>query len=153
MYDCGGNHVSGFSSFGVLATYLHNRYPGLTEGDFLLHSANFSAARPIQLHKNKSGILAQLIHHRSHRPGHFWAGAAVVGVSLFSTVAALGTVNEAPPTQITQQQVVERLALPALPAAADSDQSFLHEDRVQRCLLYTSPSPRDRTRSRMPSSA
>ena len=24
---------------------------------------------------------------------------------------------------------------------------------VQRCLLYTSPSPRDRTRSRMPSSA
>ena len=24
---------------------------------------------------------------------------------------------------------------------------------LQRCLLYTSPSPRDRTRSRMPSSA
>ena len=26
-------------------------------------------------------------------------------------------------------------------------------DRVWPCLLYTSPSPRDRTRSRMPSSA
>ena len=26
-------------------------------------------------------------------------------------------------------------------------------DRVRTCLLYTSPSPRDRTRSRMPSSA
>ena len=26
-------------------------------------------------------------------------------------------------------------------------------DRVLGCLLYTSPSPRDRTRSRMPSSA
>ena len=26
-------------------------------------------------------------------------------------------------------------------------------DRVETCLLYTSPSPRDRTRSRMPSSA
>ena len=25
--------------------------------------------------------------------------------------------------------------------------------RLERCLLYTSPSPRDRTRSRMPSSA
>ena len=25
--------------------------------------------------------------------------------------------------------------------------------RTSRCLLYTSPSPRDRTRSRMPSSA
>ena len=29
----------------------------------------------------------------------------------------------------------------------------LNEDQVSRCLLYTSPSPRDRTRSRMPSSA
>ena len=26
-------------------------------------------------------------------------------------------------------------------------------DHADRCLLYTSPSPRDRTRSRMPSSA
>ena len=26
-------------------------------------------------------------------------------------------------------------------------------DRIYLCLLYTSPSPRDRTRSRMPSSA
>ena len=26
-------------------------------------------------------------------------------------------------------------------------------EQAQRCLLYTSPSPRDRTRSRMPSSA
>ena len=28
-----------------------------------------------------------------------------------------------------------------------------YEDLVTFCLLYTSPSPRDRTRSRMPSSA
>ena len=28
-----------------------------------------------------------------------------------------------------------------------------HYDTLQSCLLYTSPSPRDRTRSRMPSSA
>ena len=27
------------------------------------------------------------------------------------------------------------------------------QEQVERCLLYTSPSPRDRTRSRMPSSA
>ena len=27
------------------------------------------------------------------------------------------------------------------------------DDVIERCLLYTSPSPRDRTRSRMPSSA
>ena len=29
----------------------------------------------------------------------------------------------------------------------------LHDEHVYDCLLYTSPSPRDRTRSRMPSSA
>src|SRR5665811_2523471 len=30
---------------------------------------------------------------------------------------------------------------------------FINWDKVERCLLYTSPSPRDRTRYRMPSSA
>jgi hypothetical protein len=66
----------------------------LTEGGFLLHSPDFQAGPPIQLQKNKSGILAQVLHHRSRSPGHFWAGAGVVGVSLFSMVAALGTVND-----------------------------------------------------------
>ena len=31
--------------------------------------------------------------------------------------------------------------------------SNLSKDNIKICLLYTSPSPRDRTRSRMPSSA
>ena len=31
--------------------------------------------------------------------------------------------------------------------------SYLTEESIITCLLYTSPSPRDRTRSRMPSSA
>jgi len=30
---------------------------------------------------------------------------------------------------------------------------ILHQAKRKICLLYTSPSPRDRTRSRMPSSA
>jgi murein DD-endopeptidase MepM/ murein hydrolase activator NlpD len=94
--------------------------------------ARLSSRPTIQLHKNKSGILAQLLHHRSHRPGHFWAGAGVVGVSLFSMVAALGTVNEARPTDIPQQLVVESLSLPALSAVTESEQSFLREERVQR---------------------
>ena len=33
------------------------------------------------------------------------------------------------------------------------DNSFLNLYSLSSCLLYTSPSPRDRTRSRMPSSA
>ena len=36
---------------------------------------------------------------------------------------------------------------------ADLSQVKFPEDWVRDCLLYTSPSPRDRTRSRMPSSA
>ena len=32
-------------------------------------------------------------------------------------------------------------------------QSLVNKSAVNICLLYTSPSPRDRTRSRMPSSA
>mgnify|MGYP003303601772 CR=1 FL=1 len=35
-----------------------------------------------------------------------------------------------------------------------TDRSFVHRViKFKGCLLYTSPSPRDRTRSRMPSSA
>ena len=36
---------------------------------------------------------------------------------------------------------------------ADTLQHFLEGAGLETCLLYTSPSPRDRTRSRMPSSA
>ena len=35
----------------------------------------------------------------------------------------------------------------------DSEETIRHRIEVYACLLYTSPSPRDRTRSRMPSSA
>ena len=34
-----------------------------------------------------------------------------------------------------------------------SKESFCKFNKIDICLLYTSPSPRDRTRSRMPSSA
>ena len=41
--------------------------------------------------------------------------------------------------------------------ATDLDLIFIHQlnniEVLEDCLLYTSPSPRDRTRSRMPSSA
>ena len=41
-----------------------------------------------------------------------------------------------------------------LGTAADGETAYLNLNTVQNsCLLYTSPSPRDRTRSRMPSSA
>ena len=98
----------------------------------MLHSPNFSGGPPIQLHENKSGILAQLLDYRFERPGHFRAGLVVFGVSLFSMVAAFGTVNDAGLADITQQQVVEQLALPDQSVNEDPSQSFLHEERVQR---------------------
>ena len=82
--------------------------------------------------ENKSGILAQLLHYRAERPAPFWAGAGVLGISLFGMVAALGTVNDTRLPDVPRQQVVEQLALPALTVAGDSDQSFLREERVQR---------------------
>ena len=66
------------------------------------------------------------------RPGPFWAGVSILGVSLFSMVAAFGTVNEAFLEEIPRQQVVEQPALPSLIAAGDNGQTFLREERVQR---------------------
>ena len=37
--------------------------------------------------------------------------------------------------------------------AAEQFKNVIQSDLMDACLLYTSPSPRDRTRSRMPSSA
>ena len=49
------------------------------------------------------------------------------------------------------------IKVPDLPeSVADATIATWHKkpgDLVARCLLYTSPSPRNRTRSRMPSSA
>jgi len=47
-------------------------------------------------------------------------------------VAAFGTVTDSRLADIPTQQVIEQLALPPLAAAADADQSFLREERVQR---------------------
>jgi len=47
-------------------------------------------------------------------------------------VAAFGTVTDSRLDDIPRQQVVDQLALPSLSAAADSGQSFLREERVQR---------------------
>ena len=41
----------------------------------------------------------------------------------------------------------------ALRYAAEGARVVVADINAERCLLYTSPSPRDRTRSRMPSSA
>jgi hypothetical protein len=84
------------------------------------------------LQKNKSGILAQLIDFRLARPGHFWAGAGVLGVSLFSMVAAFGTARDTRFDDIPRVETVEQLALPALAPASEPEPQFLREERVRR---------------------
>jgi len=60
--------------------------------------------------------------------------------------------------RMSTRQVVRRLAQEGIPSAkgkrwcAETVGKLL-KNRAYTCLLYTSPSPRDRTRSRMPSSA
>ena len=50
--------------------------------------------------------------------------------------------------------IVQAGGLPILIPAILSEEDFLDlYSHLSGCLLYTSPSPRDRTRSRMPSSA
>ena len=52
------------------------------------------------------------------------------------------------PLIVPEQVVVPYSVKQLYPAYADGEVA-----RIPACLLYTSPSPRDRTRSRMPSSA
>ena len=63
-------------------------------------------------------------------------GAGVAGLSAIGTASSLGAVVTAFDTRPEVKEQVESLG-----------------GQFLTCLLYTSPSPRDRTRSRMPSSA
>ena len=51
------------------------------------------------------------------------------------------------------KDVVELLLKAYTASFSDSEQTLKRNALGKACLLYTSPSPRDRTRSRMPSSA
>ena len=55
--------------------------------------------------------------------------------------------------QALQDQITQLEAQPDSNTEAELEQLKAQDVQVQTCLLYTSPSPRDRTRSRMPSSA
>ena len=83
-------------------------------------------------------FFVQLLQHDEIR-GHHATG-----------VAAIDT--------LSRDLTVEKKAIPASDFIKDKevlDNLFAHKHNfnIYICLLYTSPSPRDRTRSRMPSSA
>ena len=72
---------------------------------------------------------------------------AVKGSDVFLGLSAKG---------VLKKEMVKSMAKnPVIFACANPDPEITPEEinEVRNCLLYTSPSPRDRTRSRMPSSA
>ena len=73
------------------------------------------------------------------------AGVIVAG-SLFAAYNAQDKINDqASEIKVLQNQVA------ALNDKVAENEELINKNKT--CLLYTSPSPRDRTRSRMPSSA
>ena len=65
-------------------------------------------------------------------------------------VRKLGTVSEVVALQIA---LASRLPMRSIERIEILDGHGITGDRYENCLLYTSPSPRDRQKSRMPSSA
>lgn len=84
------------------------------------------------MNNEKTRILAHLLAVRENRPHHFWAGALVAGVSLFSMVAAFGTAPDSRDIREYQQTVVEQLSVASEVHQAAENSAFLREERIQR---------------------
>ena len=99
--------------------------------------------QPILTAKHAQG-LGQPAHEGEGRKGEVAGREFVPDVGVGAQLAADG---EQPALLVGGELVFARQP-PTLEARADVGAALF-----RRCLLYTSPSPRDRTRSRMPSSA
>ena len=119
----------------------------------------FVSSQTATLSDNSSGVqtAAGLLTTRSAKPGH--SGRRADCSRLRSTsVAADASPGAESAEEQSQQTAAARCDFAVVPPNADDDNddndatSSTSEQR-QHCLLYTSPSPRDRQKSRMPSSA
>ncbi len=82
--------------------------------------------------QRKRRILSQFLASRETKPGRFWATLGLGGVSLFGMVAAFGVAPSTQELQISQQTVIEQLALPATFQTEETPGHFLREERIQR---------------------
>ena len=82
--------------------------------------------------------------------------STILGATLLATLTACGGSADADPFALIQNGKFAAAVAAIKPQLATVEQgSDEHKELLlaYTCLLYTSPSPRDRTRSRMPSSA
>ena len=110
--------------------------------------ATFSRTAPFEstIVRQPPGQVAVLLRFLRHNP------LVVIGAVIFLAWVFISIFAAAfAPYDPLQQNIVDRLQAPSAQHWFGTDQ--LGRDVFSRCLLYTSPSPRDRTRSRMPSSA
>ena len=84
--------------------------------------------------------------------------ARAVGIDLGTTNSCVSVLEGGEPTVIANAEGAR--TTPSIVAFAKNGEVLVGEvakrqsvTNVERCLLYTSPSPRDRQKSRMPSSA
>ena len=78
---------------------------------------------------------------------------AVLGGGSFGTVLANIAASNGYEVRLWVRDAEQALRINSEGANATYHPELKLSDNITACLLYTSPSPRDRTRSRMPSSA
>ena len=82
-------------------------------------------------------------------------GVLRAGINLSNFLLVTGRTEKAEPVGVAPDMAKEIAASLGVPVTYVTFKSpgELSDQAGKNCLLYTSPSPRDRTRSRMPSSA
>lgn len=82
--------------------------------------------------QKKPHILSRFVASRSTRPARFWATLGLGASSLFGMVAAFGVAPTTRDLQVSQETVIERLALPETPLPEDTPGRYFREERIQR---------------------
>ena len=131
---------------------LHSRQPGvLYDGteDQIQNPPRATVKRRLRAARGESGIIDVAARFEEMRNRSF--------TYLQTPNSGLIELDEAPPLQIDPDALDTTLQISAMFNAAPVKNIQTMRKTVvdgsNTCLLYTSPSPRDRTRSRMPSSA
>ena len=124
--------------------YIMQSSGGLTPAEEIIH-------RPAAMVESgpTSGVIASAFY------GRLLNLRNVMSFDMGGTTAKAGAVRDGKPEVVTEYEVGGRVHKGRVVKGSGYPVRFPFVDLAEcsACLLYTSPSPRDRTRSRMPSSA